>query len=44
MVPLVIAMTFGPLLAWKRGDLLAVAQRLTLALVVGIVAIAVTSP
>ena len=42
MVPLVIAMTFGPLLAWKRGDLLAVAQRLTLALVVGIAAIAVT--
>ncbi len=42
MVPLVIAMTFGPLLAWKRGDLLAVAQRLTLALVVGIAAIVVT--
>jgi len=42
MVPLVIAMTFGPLLAWKRGDLLAVAQRLTLALVIGIAAIVVT--
>ena len=27
-VPLLIAMPFGPLLAWKRGDLLGVAQRL----------------
>jgi cytochrome c-type biogenesis protein CcmF len=28
IVPLLIAMPFGPLLAWKRGDLLAAAQRL----------------
>jgi cytochrome c-type biogenesis protein CcmF len=28
MVPLLLAVPFGPLLAWKRGDLLAVAQRL----------------
>jgi cytochrome c-type biogenesis protein CcmF len=28
MVPLLIAVPFGPLLAWKRGDLLAVSQRL----------------
>ena len=27
-VPLMIAMPFGPLLAWKRGDLLAASQRL----------------
>ncbi|HEY1364169.1 MAG TPA: heme lyase CcmF/NrfE family subunit [Xanthobacteraceae bacterium] len=27
-VPLLIAVPFGPLLAWKRGDLLGVAQRL----------------
>ena len=27
-VPLLIAMPFGPLLAWKRGDLLGAAQRL----------------
>ena len=27
-VPLLLAMPFGPLLAWKRGDLLGVAQRL----------------
>jgi cytochrome c-type biogenesis protein CcmF len=27
-IPLLIAMPFGPLLAWKRGDLLGVAQRL----------------
>ena len=28
MVPLLLAVPFGPLLAWKRGDLLAAAQRL----------------
>ncbi|MBL4784536.1 MAG: heme lyase CcmF/NrfE family subunit [Cohaesibacteraceae bacterium] len=28
MVPLLIAIPFGPLMTWKRGDLLAVAQRL----------------
>jgi cytochrome c-type biogenesis protein CcmF len=28
MVPLLLAMPLGPLLAWKRGDLLGVAQRL----------------
>ncbi|KAA0971054.1 heme lyase CcmF/NrfE family subunit [Aureimonas fodinaquatilis] len=28
MVPLLFAVPFGPLLAWKRGDLLAAAQRL----------------
>ena len=28
MVPLLIAVPFGPMLAWKRGDLLAAAQRL----------------
>jgi cytochrome c-type biogenesis protein CcmF len=30
-VPLLLAVPFGPLLAWKRGDLLAAAQRLTFA-------------
>ncbi len=28
IVPLLLAVPFGPLLAWKRGDLLAVSQRL----------------
>ena len=28
MVPLLLALPFGPLLAWKRGDLLGAAQRL----------------
>ena len=28
MVPLLVIVPFGPLLAWKRGDVLAVAQRL----------------
>ena len=34
------AMPFGPLLAWKRGDLLGVAQRLMTAFAVGLVAVA----
>jgi cytochrome c-type biogenesis protein CcmF len=32
MIPLLIAMPFGPLLAWKRGDLLGVTQRLLAAI------------
>jgi cytochrome c-type biogenesis protein CcmF len=31
MVPLLIALPFGPFLAWKRGDLVAAAQRLLFA-------------
>ncbi|MBB6306347.1 heme lyase CcmF/NrfE family subunit [Xanthobacter tagetidis] len=38
MLPLVFAMPFGPLLAWKRGDLLGVAQRLMLAAGLAVVA------
>ena len=34
MIPLLIAMPFGPFLAWKRGDILGVAQRLSVAAVV----------
>ena len=41
IVPLLIAMPFGPLLAWKRGDLLASAQRLTAAAVVSLAVIIV---
>src|SRR5215510_10117009 len=41
-VALMFAMPFGPLLAWKRGDLLGVAQRLVWALAIGIVAVAAT--
>lgn len=41
-VPLLLAVPFGPLLAWKRGDLLGAAQRLMLAFGAGLVAIAVT--
>jgi cytochrome c-type biogenesis protein CcmF len=44
IVPLLIAVPFGPLLAWKRGDLAAAAQRLMaaafIALVVSIVLLA----
>ena len=39
-VALMFAMPFGPLLAWKRGDLLGVAQRLLAAFAVGLVAVA----
>ena len=41
-IPLLFAMPFGPLLAWKRGDVLGVAQRLMAAFGAGLVAIAVT--
>ena len=40
-VPLRIAMPFGPLLAWKRGDLLGVAQRLVGAAAIAVIAVAV---
>jgi cytochrome c-type biogenesis protein CcmF len=42
MVPLMIAMPFGPLLAWKRGDLPGVAQRLLAAFAIGLLGIAGT--
>jgi cytochrome c-type biogenesis protein CcmF len=41
-VPLLLAVPFGPLLAWKRGDLLGAAQRLMAALGIALVAIAAT--
>src|SRR6266480_1342928 len=40
-VPLLIAVPFGPLLAWKSGDLLGAAQRLTAAGIAALCAIAV---
>ncbi|WP_338831641.1 heme lyase CcmF/NrfE family subunit [Bradyrhizobium sp. 27S5] len=39
-VPLLLAVPFGPLLAWKRGDLLGAAQRLMVAGIAALVAIA----
>ncbi|MGY3130155.1 cytochrome c-type biogenesis protein CcmF [Bradyrhizobium sp. USDA 4501] len=39
-VPLLLAVPFGPLLAWKRGDLLGAAQRLMVAGIVALVAMA----
>jgi cytochrome c-type biogenesis protein CcmF len=41
-IPLLVAMPFGPLMAWKRGDLPGVAQRLIGAAAVGLIAMAVT--
>ena len=40
-VPLLIAVPFGPLLAWKRGDLLGAAQRLSAAGIIALIAVAV---
>ena len=40
-LPLLLAVPFGPLLAWKRGDLLGAAQRLIVAGIAGLVAVAV---
>jgi cytochrome c-type biogenesis protein CcmF len=40
-VPLLIAVPFGPMLTWKRGDLLGAAQRLMAAGIVALVAIAI---
>ncbi|KQT54235.1 cytochrome C biogenesis protein CcmF [Aureimonas sp. Leaf454] len=39
MVPLLMAVPFGPLLAWKRGDLYAAAQRLYFAFGVSLLAV-----
>jgi cytochrome c-type biogenesis protein CcmF len=39
-LPLLIAVPFGPLLAWKRGDLLGAAQRLTMAGIAALVTLA----
>jgi len=41
-VPLLVAVPFGPLLAWKRGDLAGAAQRLIAAAALGVVALGVT--
>ncbi len=41
MVPLLLAVPFGPLLAWKRGDILAAAQRLLAAAAGGLILAAI---
>jgi cytochrome c-type biogenesis protein CcmF len=41
MLPLLLAVPFGPLLAWKRGDILAAGQRLFAAAAIGLVVAAV---
>ena len=42
MIPLLLALPFGPLLAWKRGDLVGVTQRLVFAIVAALVLAALT--
>jgi cytochrome c-type biogenesis protein CcmF len=41
-IPLLLAVPFGPMLAWKRGDLAGVAQRLIGAAVIALIGIAIT--
>ena len=41
MLPLLIALPFGPFLAWKRGDILGAAQRLMFAAILAVVVLAV---
>jgi cytochrome c-type biogenesis protein CcmF len=41
-IPLMLVVPFGPLMAWKRGDLLGVAQRLVGAAAIALIGIAVT--
>jgi cytochrome c-type biogenesis protein CcmF len=41
-IPLMLVMPFGPLLGWKRGDLLGAAQRLVAAALLAAIAIAAT--
>jgi cytochrome c-type biogenesis protein CcmF len=41
-IPLMIVMPFGPLMGWKRGDLLGAAQRLLAAAIFAAVAVAAT--
>jgi len=40
VVPLLLAMSFGPLLPWKRGDLYAVSQRLIGSMAIAVIGIA----
>jgi len=42
MVPLLMAVPFGPLLAWKRGDLYGASQRLGVAMIAAVIAAVVT--
>jgi cytochrome c-type biogenesis protein CcmF len=43
MVPLLLALPFGPLLAWKRGDAVAALQRLFVAALLALAALLVTA-
>jgi len=43
MVPLLLVMPFGPMLAWKRGDILGASQRLMLAAILAVGAGIVTA-
>ena len=42
MLPLLLALPFGPMLAWKRGDLMGAAQRLSIAAIVAVVVFVAT--
>ncbi|WP_026380598.1 heme lyase CcmF/NrfE family subunit [Afifella pfennigii] len=42
MIPLLLAVPYGPMLAWKRGDLIGASQRLGVAMGVTLLAVVVT--
>ncbi len=42
MIPLLLALPFGPMLGWKRGDLYGAAQRLGVAMIAALVAAVIT--
>ena len=42
MIPLLMAVPFGPLLAWKRGDLYGASQRLAVAMIAALAAAVIT--
>jgi cytochrome c-type biogenesis protein CcmF len=42
MLPLLVALPFGPFLAWKRGDIAGAAQRLLFAAVLAVAVLAIT--
>src|SRR5690606_12765818 len=43
MVPLLLALPFGPMLAWKRGDIYAASQRLMVAFGLAILAVVIVA-
>ncbi len=43
MIPLLLALPFGPFLAWKRGDIYAASQRLMAAFAIAVIGVVITA-